>query len=33
VIKPSENPDTRMEGGRIKAVAKRLSWNVICLKK
>jgi alpha-N-arabinofuranosidase len=33
VIKPSENPDTRMEGGRIKAVVKRLSWNVICLKK
>jgi alpha-N-arabinofuranosidase len=33
VIKPSENPDTMMEGGKIKAVAKRLSWNVICLKK
>ncbi|MEK4248798.1 alpha-L-arabinofuranosidase C-terminal domain-containing protein [Paenibacillus sp. FSL W7-1287] len=33
VIKPSLNADTRLENGRVKAIAKKLSWNVIRLSK
>ena len=33
VIRPVANPDTKLEDGIVKAVIRRLSWNVIRLKK
>ncbi|MBO1005791.1 alpha-L-arabinofuranosidase C-terminal domain-containing protein [Pseudogracilibacillus auburnensis] len=33
LIKPTNNVDTKMENGRVIAIAKKLSWNVIRLKK
>ena len=33
VIKPAYNTDTKMDGGKVTAVTKKLSWNVIRLTK
>ena len=33
VIKPTKNTDTQMDNGKVTAVAKKLSWNVIRLTK
>jgi alpha-N-arabinofuranosidase len=33
VIQPTINPGTRMEGGKVTAMTKKLSWNVIRLAK
>jgi len=33
VLRPRENPDTKMEGGKVTLLARKLSWNVVRLKK